>query len=151
MSEPKRSIRGLVRAMLLLVVALGLSQYVNAQKPVAGPFDQLPEPILPRELAYLPCRQFADPSAPNRPASVRLFSMPSALPVLPPGLDTDDGFGVTGCPGVRPDSRDDDRLQVGLGGDNPFFDFRRPGDPGGIGYYRLYSQMLLWGSTTSAA
>ena len=34
--------------------------------------------------------------------------------------------------------------------DNPFFDFRRRGDPGGVGYYKLYSQALLWDSGTTA-
>jgi hypothetical protein len=41
-------------------------------------------------------------------------------------------------------------LQVSIGQDNPYFDLRRPGDPGGLGYHRLYSQVQLadWGSTT---
>jgi hypothetical protein len=32
---------------------------------------------------------------------------------------------------------------VALGGDDPYFDFRRPGDRGGIGFYKLQSQYLL--------
>jgi hypothetical protein len=30
-----------------------------------------------------------------------------------------------------------------MGNDNPYFDMRQPGDPGGIGFYRVYSQMRL--------
>jgi hypothetical protein len=38
----------------------------------------------------------------------------------------------------------DGRARLWLGTDNPFFDFRRPGDPGGVGYYKLHSQALLF-------
>jgi hypothetical protein len=34
-------------------------------------------------------------------------------------------------------------IQLTLGDDIPFFDMRRPGDPGGVGYYKLYSQLQL--------
>jgi hypothetical protein len=33
------------------------------------------------------------------------------------------------------------RLSVIAGNDNPYLDFRRPGDPGGVGYYRVQSQL----------
>jgi hypothetical protein len=37
----------------------------------------------------------------------------------------------------------DERFQLWTGWDNPYFDFRMPGDPGGIGYEKLYAQLLL--------
>jgi hypothetical protein len=42
-----------------------------------------------------------------------------------------------------PNSTDSKQVQVALGSDNPYFDFRRPGDRGGIGFYRLHSQVVL--------
>ncbi len=48
----------------------------------------------------------------------------------PAGLTERDPFGM--------------RAQVAMGSDNPYFDFRRPGDPGGVGYYRLQSQYVLF-------
>ena len=33
-----------------------------------------------------------------------------------------------------------------MGPDNPFFDLRQPGDPGGVGYYRVHTQVQLFDS-----
>src|SRR5262249_51833873 len=33
------------------------------------------------------------------------------------------------------------KVQVVAGNDNPYLDFRRPGDPGGVGYFRIHSQV----------
>src|SRR5262249_1446805 len=35
------------------------------------------------------------------------------------------------------------KLQVVAGNDNPYFDLRRPGDPGGVGYFRVHSQLQV--------
>jgi hypothetical protein len=32
-------------------------------------------------------------------------------------------------------------MQVQAGNDNPFFDFRRPGDLGGVGYFKVHGQV----------
>jgi hypothetical protein len=34
-------------------------------------------------------------------------------------------------------------LQLSMGEDNPFLDFRRHGSPGGVGYFKLHSQLQL--------
>jgi hypothetical protein len=74
--------------------------------------------------------------------------MPSALPSDPVGLDSESDAvpNEPDAPGVLSDREwaRDGRLKVALGTDNPFFDFRRPGDPGGVGFYRLHSQVLLF-------
>lgn len=73
--------------------------------------------------------------------------MPSALPLDPVGLDSDTDTAPLDPNAPSPTDKDspgDGRLRVALGADNPFFDFRRPGDPGGVGFYRLHSQMLLF-------
>lgn len=71
--------------------------------------------------------------------------MPSTNPV---GLETDTDVGMSELepPGVMTEreSAGDGRLKVAVGTDNPFFDFRKPGDPGGVGFYRLHSQVLLF-------
>jgi len=64
----------------------------------------------------------------------------------PLGLDIDDPSDTASA------DRGLDWIQVAVGNDNPFFDFRRPGDPGGVGYYRLHSQVqVLDNGTTSLA
>jgi hypothetical protein len=42
----------------------------------------------------------------------------------------------------EPDSGPD-WIQVAMGSDNPYFDFRQRGDPGGFGYFRLFTQVQL--------
>lgn len=71
--------------------------------------------------------------------------MPTFDPV---GLDSDNDTVVSeavapGCTNEG-DSAADNRFRVAFGTDNPYFDFRRPGDPGGVGFYRLYSQAMLF-------
>ena len=39
-----------------------------------------------------------------------------------------------------------DWFQVTAGNDNPFFDLRNPGDPGGVGFYKVHTQMQLFDS-----
>jgi hypothetical protein len=60
----------------------------------------------------------------------------------PVGLDQDDG---TSDP-LTPTDPSPDWIGVAMGNDNPFFDIRRPGDPGGVGYYRVHTQVQLFDS-----
>jgi hypothetical protein len=117
------------------------------------------EPLLRREhwLAGLvtPATLAAQPSTGS--ARVRMFRML-------PGYSSD-AVGLYGLddnvPGDDPvvkslltrnplDGPESNWLQISIGQDNPYFDLRRPGDPGGVGYHRLYTQMQLadWGSTS---
>ena len=50
---------------------------------------------------------------------------------------------------LAPANADADRFQVAMGYDNPYFDFRRRGAPGGVGYYKVQTQyrFLETGST----
>jgi hypothetical protein len=74
--------------------------------------------------------------------------MPTAIPLDPVGLDNDNDPAVGDTDGSgslsEKDAAGDGRVKVAVGADNPFFDFRRPGDPGGVGFYRLHSQVLLF-------
>ncbi len=84
-----------------------------------------------------------------RPDRFQLFRMPAGFLTTPIGLDSDDDDPATGPDLPTVLSPGEDRLQVLLGQDNPFFDFRYRGDPGGIGYYRLHAQYQLLDSDTS--
>jgi len=81
---------------------------------------------------------------------LRLFRFAPGFLSDPLGLQQDECElpGVPRMPGPdltsTPESNDGpDWLQFGMGADNPFFDLRRPGDPGGIGYYRVNTQVAL--------
>jgi hypothetical protein len=91
-------------------------------------------------------RLYTDSSSAARDARVRLFRIPSAFPTDPLGLDSDNDSSASfdASPSGDNSSSGDGRYRLALGTDNPYFDFRRPGDPGGVGYYKLHSQMLLF-------
>src|SRR5262249_24888339 len=98
-------------------------------------------------------RPGADPAPQGRTPRFRMFRMmPGFLsdPLIP---DTPDDPALANDPVARAflDPSDGPNwLQVALRHDHPYFDLRRPGDPGGVGFYRLYSQMqLLEAGTTS--
>jgi hypothetical protein len=82
-----------------------------------------------------------------RPDHIRLFRIAPGFLSDPLGLQDDDGMmGVPGTnPSPTPSPPDNGRdwLQFGMGSDNPYLDLRRPGDPGGIGFYRVNTQLQL--------
>jgi hypothetical protein len=81
----------------------------------------------------------------GRPSRFLLFGMPTGYLKDPVGLDLDAESppGATSNPFTANADDGFNWLQVNVGSDNPFFDFRRPGDPGGVGYYRMSSQLQL--------
>jgi hypothetical protein len=83
-----------------------------------------------------PSRDAEGPSA--RPDWIRLFGLQPAFLSDPLGLDYDEPPGQPPEPDTGPEW-----LQLSMGNDNPFFDLRRRGDPGGIGYYRVVTQAKL--------
>jgi hypothetical protein len=96
-------------------------------------------------------------SAPvGRVPRIRLFRFAPGFLADPIGLQDDDsGFpGALSMPGANlpstPQDSGPDWIQVGMGSDNPYFDLRRPGDPGGFGYYRVNTQVSLLDSPTTA-
>jgi hypothetical protein len=98
------------------------------------------EPALPR---------FLDGPAPGdsgaaRANRIRLFRITPGFLSDPVGLDTSDD--PPGGPQATPPMANDagpDWLNLAMGNDNPFFDFRRPGDPGGVGYFKVHTQVQL--------
>jgi hypothetical protein len=135
---------------LATVLALASASWSWAQDLSALPDsdDRWHDLLLTRDLIDTSRPSDSSSSAGRSQDRFRLFCMPSAFASNPLALDIDndppDESGASGAstPG-------DDFLQVSLGVDNPFFDFRRPGDPGGVGYYRLNSQLLLLDSRSA--
>jgi hypothetical protein len=82
---------------------------------------------------------------PGRSARFRMFGMVPGFMNDPLGLDSDDDPAVKDDPVARllPDQGDGNGLQILMGNDNPYFDPRLRGDPGGVGYFRVYTQMQL--------
>jgi hypothetical protein len=106
------------------------------------------EPILRRQfnLAISGLPSDASDDA-GRPAQIRLFRMPTGFLSDPVGLDLDDE--MMGVPEDSGDALMTGRWGLALGSDNPYFDFRLPGDPGGVGYYRANTQYQLYESPST--
>jgi hypothetical protein len=88
----------------------------------------------------------SSPSASN-PQRIRIFRIAPGFISDPVGLqDVDDTppGAVSSTPPPLPDNGSGpDWIQVAMGTDNPYFDFRQRGDPGGVGFYRLNTQLQL--------
>lgn len=120
----------LVGPLLLLLVA-----HAEARQPPRP--DLARDPLLPPQAAAEP------PAAPTpaRPADrVRLFRIQPGFLSGTPGLELDQPEADVGAEGVA----------FSFGNDNPFFDFRRQGDPGGVGFARVETQVQLFGTSTTA-
>ena len=142
----------LILAVFFAFGRTGLAQ-AEGEAPLVLPLDAT-DPL--RSLISLPDLRLnisgtiQDTSAPSfRPDRFQLFRMPSGFLTTPVGLDSDDDDPANDPSLSVAPSAGDDRLQVLLGQDNPFFDFRYRGDPGGHGYYRLHAQYQLLDSNSS--
>jgi hypothetical protein len=105
------------------------------------------DPVLPRYLDAL-----TGDATEGRAHRIRLFCIEPGFISDPVGLAQDDP--AAGAPAPAPEQRlvpdaGLDWLNVTIGNDNPFFDFRRRGDPGGVGYYKVHTQVQLIDSETT--
>lgn len=97
--------------------------------------DWTHEPLWPREIDFTP-----NGTVNNRPNRIQLFG-------ITPGFLSDPvGLSDPSDPPTPADDSGPDWLQITAGNDNPFFDLRSPGDPGGVGFYKLHTQMQLFDS-----
>jgi hypothetical protein len=138
------------RPTYLICLALALQSAsgrgLRAQDLSSAPERDVHDLVLPRDLFDWGNRSDDEASVAGRSRDrFRLFCMPAAFPSNPLALDLDnDPPGEEPGAGTATDLPPaPERLQLALGLDNPYFDFRRPGDPGGVGYYRMNSQLLL--------
>jgi hypothetical protein len=113
----------------------------------AQPPPDLPAPaggaLLLRDVNLWAATGDAPPA--SRTPRLRLPRMPLTCLGDPLGLvpDGDDPPPDADAPPASPDP-DLGRVQLAMGADNPFFDFRRRGSPGGVGYYKLHTQLQLF-------
>ena len=97
------------------------------------------DPILPNDLD---AEANAAGAAYARAHRIPLFRITPGFLSNPVGLTDQDDLAAADDCGL-------DWLQVAMGSDNPFFDLRRPGDPGGVGYYKVHTQVRLFDSPTT--
>jgi hypothetical protein len=97
------------------------------------------------------------PAPASRVPRLRLFRIAPGFLSDPIGMQEDDcdlpGVPRMPAPDLASMAETNDGpewLQIGMGADNPYFDLRRPGDPGGFGYYRVNTQVSLFDSPTTA-
>jgi hypothetical protein len=135
--------------LLLLAVPLGRLGAQPPPVPLPSPsspgLDWQRDPILPLSLVQNPPAPPAGSA--NRPERVLLFRIQPGFMSDPVGLFDDD---PAATPPDPKGNSDDDWINVNLGVDNPYFDFRMPGDPGGIGFYRVNTQVQLFDTSTTA-
>jgi hypothetical protein len=121
---------------------------VFSQEIPGGPSDLWRDPVLPKGINFISRRSAGDGSSPCRSCRFPLFRMPAAFPSDLLSLDTEGDLPAetldrSSSANGDTDWAGDSRVQVAMGAHNPFFDFRRPGDPGGVGYYKLHSKVQL--------
>jgi hypothetical protein len=135
--------QGLGKRALLLgaLILAGLAPAGRAQEAPAAPakIDVGRQPLLPPEIVFGPP---AASSNQNQADRIRLFRIQPGFLSDPPGLDQDDMH--------LPDPDGPDFLTLAIGNDNPFFDFRQPGDPGGVGFARFNTQLQLFDTSKTS-
>lgn len=129
-------------AFTLLACAPASGQVVPVGPPEAAP---LLAPSVKLQAADWSDAAGADSLA-YRPYRFSLFGMPSGFLSDPLDViqddDTDPAAADGGCPTP-------DRLTIALGAVNPFFGFRQFGDPGGVGFYKVHTQVQVFDSGLS--
>lgn len=143
------------KALLLLGGVALFSPLASAQ------FPALEDTPFPGMWNTNPIPSFLEPAPAVTPVSrvprIRLFRMMPGFLADPIGMQDDD----SGLPGSTlnlpqtalastAEGGGPEWIQIGMGSDVPNFDLRRPGDPGGFGYYRVNTQMALFDSPTTA-
>ena len=124
------------------LLLLGVSPAAPAQFTVGATpsLDLGRDPIVPPQLVVTPTPSTSSANLPNR---IRLFRIQPGFLSDPPGLDLDDPRSAEPDDGF-------DFLTLAVGNDNPFFDFRQPGDPGGVGFTRVNTQLQLFDTKRTA-
>lgn len=117
--------------ILTLAVALASVVPAFAQSPPASGDSWWREPVL---LRLFDVSGDADTPA-KRSTRPRLFRMSPRF--------LDDAATTDGSDPALPGRTDDLPVQFQLGEDNPHLDFRRAGDPGGFGYHRFSTEVVV--------
>lgn len=136
--------RPLSLAKLPVLLAAHLLFALPAQAQIFPPAEELwKKPVL--DLVSNDCME-RDFTAPSSTPRLRMFGMPTGFLATPFGLVDDDDPALSNDPMLVQKEDDSRDLQIAFGADNPYFDLLRPGNPGGIGYTRVYSQYQVFDS-----
>jgi hypothetical protein len=139
---PARAALGAVLVFLVWSPAPLRAQLPDWQPPAWRP-DDWPARVFDPGAA-------ASTSLPAGRQRIRLFRFAPGFLSDPVGLQDDDSAaGVAPSPPTT-DADGPDWVQVAMGSDNPYFDFRLPGDPGGLGYNRLVTQVQVLDTARTA-
>ena len=132
---------------LSLILAATLS--TGRMRAQVFPFSSenlLQKPVVPESSFF----SFPDDDGgtPSQTPRLRMFGMPAGFLANPFGLVDDDDLALINDATAAQLQKDDDcrNMQIAFGPDNPYFDLMRPGNPGGIGYTRVYSQYQVFDS-----
>jgi hypothetical protein len=126
--------------LLLSILPAAPAQFTTGSTPR---LDLGRDPIVPPEVVFGPPSPSSNQNQPNR---IRLFRIQPGFLSEPLGLEQDDQKSLL------PPEPDDgpDFLSLSIGNDNPLLDFRKPGDPGGVGFTRVNTQLQLFDTTRTA-
>jgi hypothetical protein len=129
------------RLLLALAWLLCPAAALAQDPPLSG---SVPAPDWANQRSWASAFDAAPDAARARANRIQLFRIVPGFLADPVGLESDDPADAA------PASDGPDWLQVSLGNDNPFFDFRLPGDPGGVGYYKVHTQLQLFGTRSTS-
>jgi hypothetical protein len=135
-----KSICRTARQLVPTVAVLLFGARAAIAQPGPAPAPPAP-PVVPLDLTEVS----TSPDGPKSPGQrVRLFLTPAGGVGDLAVRDFDPSLAPPGA-----DPMDDLRLDLAFNSDNPYFDFRMPGDPGGVGYQRYQTawQVLDTGDT----
>lgn len=124
------------KCRVLLGCALLLGGPVLGQPPGV---DLSRAPVLAPQLLLAP--EVTPPPPPPPANRVRLFRIQPGFVTGVPWLDA--GEDAAADPGP-------DWVSFAAGNDNPYFDLRQRGDPGGVGFARVHTQVQLFGTGQTA-
>lgn len=131
----------LAAALLAGAAVSGRADGPLSDLPSLGPPATSDAPRLP-SLVWATSREAA--AAPAATRRIRLFCIQPGFLCDTPGLEDDPAA-------ATPDSDGDlDWVNFAAGNDRPFLDLRRSGDPGGVGYTRVHTQVQLFDTTRTA-
>jgi hypothetical protein len=127
------------------VLLAGVPTYAPAQALLSNNTQTWSKPLLFESFLELD-RAEPDLVRPSATPRLRMFGMPAGFLANPIGLEDDDDVQAANDPALAGLYKKDDDLknvQIAMGMDNPYFDLRRPGNIGGVGYYQIYSQVQI--------
>jgi hypothetical protein len=116
-----------------------------AQAATDEPRDFWQKSLVDREVANAFCWGAETPESVSlhRTPRIRLFGMLPGFLSDPQFLSLGDDLADVGPTAGSESGNGLKGMVVSFGDDNPFFDPRRPGDPGGVGYVRLHYQVQV--------